>query len=166
VKLLAKSFQPFAQADDESGTILTITPRVSQKYEITLDIKTEVSDVVARGENNLPVVTRRTTHNTLRIRDGGTAVIAGIKDNRSRLDRTATPGLGHVPLVGKLFRNNSELTTSRQIAVFITAQLILDVELGQTLYDSGRPMLEAVGHEFTEAMKAVIDKTEQPNVRK
>jgi len=42
-----------------SGIIMKITPRIGENGDITLELNVEVSDVVARGENNLPVVTRR-----------------------------------------------------------------------------------------------------------
>ncbi|MFP4405895.1 secretin N-terminal domain-containing protein, partial [Rhodosalinus sp.] len=49
----------------ETGTILRITPQVGRDGTLTLDMELEVSDVVARGERNLPVVNRRTVENTV-----------------------------------------------------------------------------------------------------
>jgi type II secretory pathway component GspD/PulD (secretin) len=57
----------------ETGTILKITPQIGADGDITLDMDIEVSDVIARGSQNLPVVSRRTAHSTVQLQDGGTA---------------------------------------------------------------------------------------------
>jgi len=108
----------------ESGTTLTITPRMSGGNEVTLDILVEVSDVVSRGENNLPVVSRRSAKSTVRLQNGGTAAIGGLMDTRSQNIRTRTPGIGDVPWLGRLFRTDSNRMGSKQVAVFITASAI------------------------------------------
>jgi len=108
----------------ETGTILKITPRIGEAGDITLRMTTEVSDVVARGEANLPVVTRRTAGSTVRIEDGGTAVVAGLMDRRSATNKVWVPGVGKLPVVGALFRNDAGQDASRQVAVFVTASLI------------------------------------------
>ena len=108
----------------EAGTTLKITPRVAKDDQISLDIKAEVSDVVSRGANNLPVVTRRIAQSTVGVQNGGTAVVAGLLDNRSRYNQERVPGLSHVPALGRMFRNDARSDTARQVAVFVTARLI------------------------------------------
>ena len=112
----------------ETGTVLTILPRINANGEITLKLGTEVSDVIARGEANLPVVTRRTANSTLRIKDGGTAVVAGLMDSRSREIRRRVPFLHYLPGIGYLFRHRSGREESRHYAVFVTATLVRDAE--------------------------------------
>ncbi len=68
----------------ETGTILRITPQVGPNGELTLDMNIEVSDVIARGEENLPVVSRRTARSTIQIENGGTAAVAGLVDTRAQ----------------------------------------------------------------------------------
>jgi type II secretory pathway component GspD/PulD (secretin) len=108
----------------ETGTVLQMTPRIGSDGQITLAIKTEVSGVTARGANNLPVVTRRTAESTVRLEDGGTAVIAGLMDSRTEANSSWVPGLGRIPGLGRLFRNQGSLSSSRQVAIFITASLV------------------------------------------
>jgi len=131
----------------ESGTVLKITPRIGDKGEITLDISTEVSDVVGRGEKNLPVITRRTAKSTVRVKDGGTAAVAGLMLSRSRLAGSSVPGLGELPLVGPLFRKDTDSKSSRQVAVFVTARLMPDADR-RVAKPSDRPVIPLVGKEF------------------
>jgi len=108
-----------------SGTILTITPYIGDNNDITLEMSVEVSDSVARGaETDLPVVTRRTAENTVRIKDGGTVAVAGLTENKSRVADQRVPGLSKLPLIGGLFENNNRQNSTREIAVFVTAHIV------------------------------------------
>jgi type II secretory pathway component GspD/PulD (secretin) len=145
----------------ETGTILKITPRIGESGDITLEITTEVSDVVARGEDNLPVVTRRTTKNTVRIQDGGTAVLAGLMDSRSGKEESWVPGIGKLPLVGGLFRNDASLKRSRQVSVFITASLMGEPEPRLDNALTRRPVISRIGEEeFKKALKESLRRLE------
>ena len=109
----------------ESGTTLTITPRVGDNNEINLEISVEVSDSIPQGRgSNLPVVTRRTATNNVRIKDGGTVALAGLSESRRRLTDKRVPGLSNLPVIGFLFKNTDSDKSTREIAVFITAHLI------------------------------------------
>ncbi len=108
-----------------SGTTLSIIPYIGDDDDITLEMAVEVSDSnpSARG-TDLPIVTRRTAENTVRIKDGGTAIVAGLTENRtSRTDRRV-PGFSSLPLIGDLFKNKSDENASREIAVFVTANIV------------------------------------------
>ena len=108
----------------ETGTILSITPRVGGSGGLTLDMDLEVSDVVGRGENNLPVISRRTAQSTVRIEDGGTAAVAGLVDTRSQMQHRGMPGTRSVPLLGRLFGTDSLNHQARQVAIFVTATIV------------------------------------------
>ncbi|HYG75124.1 MAG TPA: type II and III secretion system protein [Planctomycetota bacterium] len=108
----------------ETGTVLKIVPHIGSDKQITLEMEVEVSDVVARGQNNLPVVNRRKAKSTVRIEDGGTATVAGLMDQRVTTVRRGVPGISRVPVIGELFKNRLEQKSDKQIAIFITATLV------------------------------------------
>ena len=135
----------------EAGTTLQITPHISDKGDITLDIKTEVSDVVARGESNLPVVTRRTSQGTVRIEDGGTAIVAGLSDERWESNQNKIPGVGDIAIIGNLFSNKGEKESSRQLAAFVTVHIVSETSVDEN--KTQRLLIEPVGKEFEEAIK-------------
>lgn len=140
----------------ETGTTLTITPRIGDNNEITLEITTEVSDVIARGEDNLPVVTRRTTKNTVRLEDGGTAVVAGLIDSRERLQKSRAPGLAAIPILGVLFRNTNRAESSRQVCVFVTARLIPKTGRLKQEPVEDRTLIELAGEEFKKGLQEAL----------
>ena len=142
----------------ESGTTLKITPRIGTGGEITLQMETEVSDVLAY-KDNLPVVTRRTAKSTVRIEDGGTAAVAGLMDSRSRLSRSRTPGLGDIPIVGELFRYKDSRKSSRQVAIFVTARLMRQDGPGPAAAQADVQGAAAlVGPEFKKALRESLSR--------
>jgi len=147
----------------ETGTTLTITPRIGDNNEITLDISAEVSDVIARGEDNLPVVTRRTTKNTVRLEDGGTAAIAGLIDSRTQIQKHRAPGLAGIPIFGQLFRNSAGYKSSRQVAVFVTARLMPEQGLVRQEPVEERTPIEPVGEEFRAALQEALSTLSKRN---
>ncbi|MGE5293981.1 MAG: hypothetical protein ACM3VT_04080 [Solirubrobacterales bacterium] len=109
----------------ESGTILSIVPRIGDSNEIELDLAVEISNSIAKGaDSDLPIVTRRQAQNSVRVQNGGTVAVAGLTENRSRSVEKKVPVLGSIPVVGRLFRNNDEAKETKEIAVFVTATLI------------------------------------------
>jgi type II secretory pathway component GspD/PulD (secretin) len=108
----------------ETGTILSITPRIGSSSDITLEMNLEVSDVVGRGENNLPVVSRRTAQSTIALEDGGTAAVAGLMDTRSQETASGVPGTTSLPLLGRLLGTDQLNHQARQVAIFVTATLV------------------------------------------
>ncbi|MEQ9257996.1 MAG: secretin and TonB N-terminal domain-containing protein [Roseovarius sp.] len=110
----------------ETGTILRITPQVGQNGNLTLDMALEVSDVVARGEQNLPIVNRRTANSKVQIENGGTAAIAGLKNSRSQTTRGGVPGARELPFLGRLFRTDNIDYEAQQVAIFVTATIVDD----------------------------------------
>lgn len=110
----------------EYGTVLNIVPHIGRNGDITLALSIEVSDVAVRSNDNYPVVTRRVINNTMRIRDGGTVTVAGLKKNESSTSDTSTPGLSRLPIVGGLFSNTRTSEAAQEVAIFVTAHLIRD----------------------------------------
>lgn len=119
----------------ETGSILTIHPNIGSDGIIRLDIEVEVSDVVARGERDLPVVSRREGETTVEIESGGTVAIGGLVDTRLQQRERRVPLLGRIPLIGRLFRREEDDARSQEVAIFITATV---VDRDDDAYRTGR----------------------------
>jgi type II secretory pathway component GspD/PulD (secretin) len=109
----------------ESGVKLSITPYIGTEEDIMMDIAVELSDSIPSGRGSgLPVVTRRTSSGRVTVKDGGSAVIAGLNENRRNINEKSTPGLSRIPLLGKLFDNTTKDVASRDVAIFVTANIV------------------------------------------
>ena len=109
----------------ETGTILTITPRISADGTINIDLSAEVSDVISRtGEDDLPVINRRMATSTVRIKDGGTIAIAGLMKSWTNNTEESVPGASEIPGLGHLFKHHDNLDATQQVAIFVTARIL------------------------------------------
>jgi len=152
----------------ESGTILTITPRIGDSNDITLEMAVEVSTSVAKGrESDLPIVTRRQARNSVTVQNGGTVAVAGLTESRSAQSEQKVPVLGNLPIIGRAFRNNNNDKETREIAVFVTATLIPDIgsvttnrqPSGITAGSAGAgAQPQPAGEEFTAGLREALNR--------
>jgi type II secretory pathway component GspD/PulD (secretin) len=147
----------------DSGTKLSITPHIGDNNDITLELAIEVSNSIPRGRgSDLPVVTRRTAVNTVRIQNGGTVALAGLTENRTRLEKRRTPGLSRIPILGNLFKSTNDEEASREIAVFVTAYIIPEtsrpLDFTQPQRPAIRPQIRSVGGDFKTSLRESLSR--------
>jgi len=61
---------------------------------------------------------------TARIWDGQTLVLGGLTSDEVQKTKDKVPVLGDVPLVGSLFRSESQQSVKKRLLVFVTATII------------------------------------------
>lgn len=111
-----------------TGVILSITPRVSDKGRVLLDIEQEVSDAVTTTSSdiNAPTFQQRRVRTTVAVRDGEAIVLAGMMQDRATNSREAVPLLGQVPIVGNLFKNKDDTVRRTELLIAITPRVVKD----------------------------------------
>ena len=105
------------------GTVLSITPQVSDDGLITLDITPAVSrlvriDTSATGNTNAPVIDIRQASSIVRVRDGATVVMGGLVQNSTSTTTRKVPFLGSIPLLGKLFTGKYDSSERTELILF------------------------------------------------
>jgi len=108
----------------KSGITLRVLPRIVEDDLITLEFSPEVSDVVARGEEGLPVVSRRRVTTTVRVSDGETVVVGGLAAELVRKERAGVPLLRDLPLVGVLFSRTATSYQKDEVMVLLTPHIV------------------------------------------
>jgi type II secretory pathway component GspD/PulD (secretin) len=79
-------------------------------------------------------------------------------DSRKRFQKSRTPGLSSIPLVGTLFNNTNKTDSARQVAVFITARLMPETGRTQQKSIEEQAPIKLAGNEFKRSLqKALID---------
>jgi len=108
-----------------AGVRLTMTPLTGGGGEIILDLNEEISTLSAPDlVTGLPTKTTRTARTTVRVRDGQTIVIGGLRQAESRSVRRAIPILSEIPIIGNLFRSKKIQEATVDLAIFVTARLL------------------------------------------
>jgi general secretion pathway protein D len=110
------------------GLKLEVEPLISLDDEVGIKVGLEVSNIVReiRGASSNTLTYQIGTRNAatnLRLRDGETQVLAGLisDDDRRTIDRV--PGLGELPVAGRLFSRTSDTKTRTEIVLLITPRL-------------------------------------------
>ena len=111
------------------GIIIDVTPTINieegEEGFITLD--TDISfDTTKRNKDDRPDVTRRHIKNHVRIADGETLILGGLRQKNSQDTRDSIPFLGEIPGIGKLFGTTDMNDTSTEMFLFITPKIIGD----------------------------------------
>src|SRR5206468_2885066 len=77
----------------------------------------------AQGGRSYQIGTRNASTN-LRLKDGETQILGGLISDEDRNTASKIPGLGHLPVVGRLFGNNEGTGTKREIVLAITPRIV------------------------------------------
>ena len=112
----------------DAGVRLDITPYTGGEKSILIDADAEVSTLSAVDPvTNLPEKSTRTANTRVRVGDGQTIVIGGLKQTETRDVSTRVPILGQLPILGPLlFRSRNRRTTETDLLLFITPRILSD----------------------------------------
>ena len=113
------------------GVELRVTPHLTRDGLIHLRLNPKFStqvgsvNVVSGGDTiPQPVVATRETITTALIKDKETVVIGGLKKQDKLQQINKVPFLGDLPILGALFKYESESTVNSELVVFITPHII------------------------------------------
>ncbi|MCR4310601.1 MAG: type IV pilus secretin PilQ [Deltaproteobacteria bacterium] len=97
-----------------------ITPdgRVSMKLEAKNDSQGEV------GATGQPAINKKKATTEVLIRDGETTVIGGILQITRNESQAGLPWLSKIPVLGYLFRKDTNSTRNRELLIFITPKIL------------------------------------------
>ncbi len=111
---------------EEVGVKLSVVPHVNDDDEITLTIEPEVSSIIGwKGKNSdIPLVRRRRTKTTVRVKDGQTVFLAGLLSEEKTLEIKKLPILGDIPILGRLFQLRKEVNKENNMILEITPSII------------------------------------------
>lgn len=107
------------------GVGLDFTPVVLSEGNISLRVKTEVSEITQEGAINaglisIPALKVRRAESTVELPSGGTLVMAGLLKESYKQDLNGVPGLMQVPVLGALFKSRDFLRKQTELVVFVT----------------------------------------------
>lgn len=118
----------------EVGLKLEVEPDIHSDGEVGIKINMEVSNIVNQVTN--PVsgtvayqIGTRTAATVLRLKDGETQVLAGLIDDEARRSANMIPGLGQLPVLGRLFSSHRNDKKKTEIVLSITPRLVGSTKL-------------------------------------
>ncbi len=108
----------------EADVKLEITPYVGANGMIFVDIKPDFESPVGQLSPNVPpTIEHRSLSSTLEMRDGETIVLGGMIQNTTSVNKTATPILGDIPILGALFSSTTKSNDKSELIIYITPHI-------------------------------------------
>lgn len=115
------------------GLKLDVEPKVTLDDFVNIKVGLEVSSlgertVTRNGATVFTIGTRNAT-TSLRLKDGETQILAGLIQDDERKNASRLPGLGDIPLIGRLFSNQEDRKSKTEIVLAITPRIINNLAL-------------------------------------
>ena len=114
------------------GLKLDIEPNIYLEDEVAMKVGLEVTNVVQEVRSlNGTVTYRLGTRNTstaLRLKNGETQVLAGLISDEERSTADKVPGLGDLPVLGRLFGSRKDERLKTELVLLITPYVVRNLE--------------------------------------
>ena len=109
------------------GLKLDVEPNIYLREEVAIKVGLEVSNIIRTVNISGTIAYELGTRNTatvLQIRDGETQILAGLISDEDRRNASKVPGLGDIPVLGRLFSNNNDTRNKTEIVLLITPRVV------------------------------------------
>jgi general secretion pathway protein D len=125
----------------EAGTVLSVTPTIHAGNRVELEISQEVSEPgTADGSGNPPISTR-SVQTVLSLKDGGSVLLGGLIRTKRSDGETSVPVLGKIPLLGHLFRANSDNKERTELLIMVVPYVLNDSDEAESITTQFRDQL-------------------------
>jgi general secretion pathway protein D len=110
------------------GLKLEVEPLIYVDNDVSIKLSLEVSNIVDTSKSDkgslIYTIGTRSASTTLRLKDGENQILAGLINDEDRRTANKVPGLGALPLAGRLFGSSLDEAKKSEIVLSITPRLI------------------------------------------
>jgi general secretion pathway protein D len=112
----------------DTGVILSVTPRINESGRVQLEIEQEVSSVVNTTSStiNSPTIQQRRVKTTVVVNDGEVVTLGGMIQETASKTSSQIPILGSIPGLGALFSNKDNAVQKTELIILITPRVVRD----------------------------------------
>ncbi len=113
------------------GLKLEVEPNIYLDEEVAIKINLEVSnlvrEIVSKSGTLSYQIGTRGANTVLRLKDGETQILAGLISDEDRSSSIKVPGLGDLPIVGRLFGSQKDDVGRSEILLSITPHIVRSI---------------------------------------
>jgi len=141
VKAIVSSGQeiPYLQVGDTAANVtatafkdvlleLAVTPHITPDRKVRMLINAKQDTVSTTiynvGNSGEPAIDTNKIQTELLVDDGNVIVIGGVIDNTSTMNKSSTPGLSDIPILGRLFRTDTTDDKRNELLIFISPKIV------------------------------------------
>ncbi len=123
------------------GFLPTVTPRGTIRMVVAPEVSSlDYSNSLTVNGASVPGIATRRVQTEIELEGGQSFVIAGLLNNQTQEQLNKIPGLGDIPLLGKLFQSRQITKNNNELLVMVTPQLVRPAPAGATMPDIKMPM--------------------------
>jgi pilus assembly protein CpaC len=128
----------------EYGVRLNFLPTVTARGTIRLKVAPEVSSLdytnsVSVQGLTVPGLSSRRVQTEVELESGQSFVIAGLLDRQTSDNFSKIPGIGSIPVLGKLFQTKSVTRSNSELMVIITPEVVRPIPSNQPVPELNLP---------------------------
>jgi general secretion pathway protein D len=121
------------------GFTMSLTPQISDNNTVLLNIRPSITRLLGYVDdpnpslanpclgigtcpgvvNRIPQTSTREMESVLKIDNNQIAVLGGLMEDQINKNTSEVPLLGHIPLLGNLFKNRDDTTTKTELVIFL-----------------------------------------------
>ncbi len=153
------------------GTILGITPRISDGGLVTLELSIEESSLTSReigrkdtsvavggvasasSTFSVPAFNKTTAKTVVSIKEGQTIAIGGLIRKEKDNSNQGLPVLARIPILGYFFGKNQRKDERRELILLLTPHIITDENQSKTVTDEFKEKIQGLKEEFEKNKK-------------
>jgi type II secretory pathway component GspD/PulD (secretin) len=139
------------------GTLLNVTPHITEKGNVSMKLKIERSDVLDEGRTigtgSFPEFTTRNATTTAVVADGSTLFVGGLIATRNTKGRTGIPYLSRIPFLGYLFGTFSSTSEKDELIIMVTPHVIHDVSDARRVTEEFKTRVKTIRRQLMEFQK-------------
>jgi len=120
----ATPFQTVTRQD--IGLIMRVKPQISENNLVKMAIYQEVSGISSQVAGQGPILNKRDVETNVIVDDGQILVLGGLIENNYTDGSSGIPYLSNIPILGALFRSDSNNHTKTNLLVFLRPYILRD----------------------------------------
>jgi len=128
----------------KTGVELSVTPTVNAQGTVIMTIEQNISSVSPDGTSisGSPAVFERKISTEVVAGDGQSVMLGGLISENKTTNAKSVPVLGDIPVLGHLFRSDSESSDKTELVVLVTPKIIHNANEWKRIQDSFLSQLE------------------------
>lgn len=120
-------FRPFGVRLEFTGFI---TPENTIRLQVSPEVSTlDFTNALTVSGFLVPAISTRRAETEIELKDGQSFGIAGLLDQRTQAQLSKIPGIGDIPILGRLFRSRSITRSRTELLVLVTPRIADPVNL-------------------------------------
>lgn len=137
----------------KTGVNLSVEPIVQASGLVDIRISQSLSETQdsSGGDTFLPTILNRSVETSLTLRDGGSVVLGGLISKTKSKGEQGVPWLGKIPLLGALFRTDSDSSSTTELLIMVVPYVVRNNEEARNVSELLKERVRTSSDEVTKS---------------